>query len=51
MAKIPTWRERLADDNFPEPAPWKTPEECIAAYESGFTGTYPDPEGAEEQED
>ena len=51
MAKIPTWRERLADNNFPEPAPWKSPEECIAAYESGFTGTYPDPEGANEQED
>ena len=44
MAKLKTWQERLRDNDFPEPAPWKSPEECQAAYESGFPGAYLDEE-------
>lgn len=44
MAKLKSWQDRLKDNDFPEPAPWKTPEECQAAYESGFPGAYLDEE-------
>lgn len=50
MAKLKSFQDRLKDNDFPEPAPWKTPEECQEAYESGFPGAYLDPEGVAEWE-
>lgn len=50
MAKIKTLRERERDNDWPEPAEFKTAEECVAAYDAGYTGCIPDPEGAEEIE-
>ena len=48
MAKLKTLSERLRDNDFPDPAPWKTHEEVAAAYDEGFPGAFPDPEGDEE---
>ena len=50
MAKLKTLRQRMADGTMPPPVEFKTPEECIAAYESGFEGAIYDPEGGEEVE-
>ena len=50
MAKLKTLRQRMADGTMPPPAEFKNPEECIAAYESGFEGAIYDPDGAEEVE-
>ncbi len=48
--KLKTLRQRMADGTMPPPAEFKSPEECIAAYESGFEGAIYDPDGAEEVE-
>ena len=48
--KLKTLRQRMADGTMPPPAEFKNPEECIAAYESGFEGAIYDPDGAEEVE-
>lgn len=51
MAKrIKTLRERERDGDMPEPAEFKSEEEVVAAYESGYEGAIYDPEGAEECE-
>ena len=47
MAKLKTLAERTRDNDWPEPATFKNPEECMAAYESGYSGCFPDPDGAE----
>ena len=51
MAKLKTFQERLKTGDFPNPAPFKTPEECQAAYEAGMPFVSPDPEGEEELAD
>ena len=48
--KLKTLRQRMAEGTMPPPVEFKTPEECIAAYESGFEGAIYDPDGAEECE-
>lgn len=50
MAKLKTLRQRTLDNDWPEPAEFKTAEECVAAYESGYEGVFADPEGKEECE-
>jgi hypothetical protein len=47
MAKLKTIAERTRDNDWPEPAEFKTVEDCIKAYESGYEGAMPDPEMAE----
>lgn len=48
MAKLKTLAQRMKDDDWPEPAEFKTPEDAIKAYESGYEGCFPDPDGEEE---
>lgn len=47
MAKLKTLAERTRDNDWPEPAEFKSVDDCINAYESGYEGCFPDPEGAE----
>ena len=47
MAKLKTLAERTRDNDWPAPATFKNPEECAAAYDSGYEGCFADPEGAE----
>lgn len=51
MAKLKTFQERLKTNDFPEPAPWTSPDQCQAAYEQGLPFVSPDPEGEEELAD
>ena len=50
MAKLKTLAERTRDNDWPEPATFKSPEECVAAYDNNYIGCIPDPDGAEEIE-
>ena len=50
MAKLKTLAERTRDNDWPTPATFKSPEECEAAYNDGYIGCIPDPDGAEEIE-
>lgn len=50
MAKLKTFRERLRDNDFPDPAPWKSDADVADAYSQGFPGAFPDPESDEELE-
>ena len=51
MTKLKTFQERLKTNDFPNPAPFETPEQCQAAYEAGMPFVSPDPEGEEMLED
>ena len=50
MAKLKTLAERTRDNDWPAPATFKNPEECEAAYNNGYEGCFPDPDGAEMME-
>ena len=50
MAKLKTLAERTRDNDWPTPATFKSPEECEAAYNNGYEGCFPDPDGAEMME-
>ena len=51
MARLKTFRERLAANELPPPATFDTPADCAAAYESGTTeGAIYDPDGVAEWE-
>ena len=50
MAKLKTLAERTRDNDWPAPATFKSPEECVAAYDNNYIGCIPDPDGAEEIE-
>ena len=50
MAKLKTLAERTRDNDWPAPATFKSPEECMAYYDSDGIGCIPDPDGAEEIE-
>lgn len=50
MAKLKSLKQRIAEGSMPPPVEFKTVDECIAAYESGFEGTIFDPDGQEECE-
>lgn len=51
MAQLKTFAERLKTNDFPNPAPFTSPEQCQAAYEAGMPFVSPDPEGEEVLED
>ncbi len=51
MTRLKTFQERLKTNDFPDPAPWKDPSECQAAYEAGMPFVSPDPDGEEELAD
>jgi hypothetical protein len=50
MARLKTLTERIANNELPPPAIFKSAEECASAYERGFEGAVYDPEGAEQVE-
>ena len=50
MAKLKTLKQRMAEGSMPEPIEFKSTEDAIKAYESGYEGCIFDPDGAEECE-
>ena len=52
MARLKTFRERMAANELPPPATFESVDETVAAYETGATeGAIYDPEGTEEWAD